>query len=228
MLTARPGLRVGSLHARAARAGSLCLPSRNVARTALPARQALRVVAAAAPPSKPSPASAKEGVEAGLAAFSERRDYEEAVRLFKASLELNPSSQEAAAALFNLGCAYAKQRKFKQAADAIGRAINEHDLKLSVALKVRWRGCSCDGRSCRAACGACDAGRHSASSCCCCCCCQQDDDLRELRDSREWLDMLATAKGGLSREQKVGLRAEAKVGCRRAVYKCHAMGLEVA
>lgn len=39
----------------------------------------------------------------------------------------------------------------------------------------------------------------------------QDDDLRELRDTREWLDMMSSVKGGLTREQKVTLRAEAKV-----------------
>jgi hypothetical protein len=39
----------------------------------------------------------------------------------------------------------------------------------------------------------------------------QDDDLRELRDTREWMDMLGTVKGGMTREQKVLLRAEAKV-----------------
>ncbi len=40
---------------------------------------------------------------------------------------------------------------------------------------------------------------------------RQDKDLRELRDTREWLDMLTEAKGGLSREQKIKLRTEAKV-----------------
>ncbi|WIA22086.1 hypothetical protein OEZ85_004429 [Tetradesmus obliquus] len=93
-------------------------------------------------------------------------------------MELNPSSEEAAAALFNLGCAYAKQRKFKEASEAIGEAINEHSLKISVALK--------------------------------------DDDLRELRDTREWLDMMSSVKGGLTREQKVTLRAEAKAPFRLA------------
>lgn len=87
-------------------------------------------------PSKPQPTSAKEAVEAGLATFTDKKDYDEAVRLFKAALELQPSSEEAVAALFNMGCAYAKQRRFKEAAEAIGRAINEHDLKLAVALKV--------------------------------------------------------------------------------------------
>ncbi|KAF6260240.1 hypothetical protein COO60DRAFT_918030 [Scenedesmus sp. NREL 46B-D3] len=79
----------------------------------------IRVAAAKAEtkPSKPQPKSAKEAVEAGLVEFGQRRDYDEAVRLFKAAMNLKPSSQEAAAALFNLGCAYAKQRKFKDAAD---------------------------------------------------------------------------------------------------------------
>jgi hypothetical protein len=53
------------------------------------------------------------------------------------------------------------------------------------------------------------------------CNCLQDDDLRELRDTREWLDMMTTVKGGLSREQKVNLRAEAKV-CRTARQQCSA------
>jgi hypothetical protein len=52
-------------------------------------------------------------------------------------MDLKPNSEEAGAALFNLGCAYAKQRKFKDAAEAIGDAINNHSVKMSVALQVR-------------------------------------------------------------------------------------------
>lgn len=44
-----------------------------------------------------------------------------------------------------------------------------------------------------------------------CLCIVQDPDLRELRDTREWLDMMSTVKGGMTREQKVLLRAEARV-----------------
>jgi hypothetical protein len=44
----------------------------------------------------------------------------------------------------------------------------------------------------------------------------QDDDLRELRDTREWMDMLGEVKGGMTREQKVSLRAEAKAPFRLA------------
>jgi len=118
------------------------------------------------------PKSAKEAVETGLKVFTEEKNYGEAIRLFNAAMQLKPSSEEAAAALFNLGCAYAKQRKWKEACAALKQAIDDHNLKLSVAV--------------------------------------QDPDLRELRDTREWLDMLTQIKGGLSREAKVNLRAEAK------------------
>jgi tetratricopeptide (TPR) repeat protein len=94
------------------------------------------LAAAGTKPSKPTPTTAKAAVEAGLQVFQESKDYAEAVRLFKAALDLKPSSEEAAAALFNLGCAYAKQRNFKAASEAIGTAINEHNLKLRVALQV--------------------------------------------------------------------------------------------
>lgn len=97
----------------------------------------LCVVAAAPKASQYTPSSAKDAVERGLAAFKDSKDYDEAERLFQAAMDLNPSSQEGVAALYNLGCAYAKQQKWQQAADAIGRAVNEYDLKLSVALQVR-------------------------------------------------------------------------------------------
>ena len=41
--------------------------------------------------------------------------------------------------------------------------------------------------------------------------CAQDDDLAELRERREWMDALVEMKGSMSREAKIGLRAEAKV-----------------
>lgn len=102
------------------------------------ARRCIRVLAAKAEtkPGKPAPQSAREAVETGLAAFAERKDYDEAVRMFQTAMELQPSSEVAAAALFNMGCAYARQRKFKEAADVIGEAINKHQFKISVALKV--------------------------------------------------------------------------------------------
>jgi tetratricopeptide (TPR) repeat protein len=75
-------------------------------------------------------------VESGLDAFNSKRDYDEAVRLFKAAMQLQPSSEEAAAALYNLACAYAKQRKFKEACQALQEAVDDHNLKISVAINV--------------------------------------------------------------------------------------------
>lgn len=136
------------------------------------------VRALAAKVAKPVPTSAKQAVEEGLAAFNERKDYAEALRLFRAAMEMRPSEEEAIAALYNAGCAHAKQKQWRDASESILRAVNDYNLKLSVAL--------------------------------------QDKDLRELRDTREWLDMLTEAKGGLTREQKINLRTEAKAPFRFA------------
>lgn len=42
--------------------------------------------------------------------------------------------------------------------------------------------------------------------------------MRELRDTREWMDMVGEVKGGMTREQKVSLRAEAKVSRRAGAW----------
>lgn len=44
----------------------------------------------------------------------------------------------------------------------------------------------------------------------------QDPDLRALRERREWLDALETAKGGVSTRALVGARAEARAPFRLA------------
>ena len=82
-----------------------------------------------------APSTAKSCVEAGLKSFQERKDYQEAIRLFNLSLTMNPNEEEITAALYNLGCAHAKLKQWKPASEAIVRAINDHRLKLSVALK---------------------------------------------------------------------------------------------
>jgi tetratricopeptide (TPR) repeat protein len=71
-----------------------------------------------------------------LDAFNSKKDYDEAIRLFKAAMQLQPSSEEAAAALYNLACAYAKKRKFKEACQALQEAVDDHNLKISVAINV--------------------------------------------------------------------------------------------
>jgi tetratricopeptide (TPR) repeat protein len=85
---------------------------------------------------KPVPTTAKQAVEEGLAAFNERKDYNEALRLFKAAMELKPNDEEAIAALYNAGCAHAKRKEWREASEAILSAVNEYNLKLSVALQV--------------------------------------------------------------------------------------------
>jgi tetratricopeptide (TPR) repeat protein len=82
------------------------------------------------------PKSAKEAVEAGLLLFKEKKRYAEAIHLFNTAMELKPTEDEAMAALYNLGCAYAKSKQWKPASEAIVRAINDYRLRLSVALKV--------------------------------------------------------------------------------------------
>ncbi|KIY95615.1 hypothetical protein MNEG_12345, partial [Monoraphidium neglectum] len=89
----------------------------------------------AAKVAKPVPTSAKQAVEEGLEAFNERKDYAEALRLFNAAMGLKPTNEEASAALYNAGCAHAKQKEWQKASDAILRAVNDYNLKLSVALQ---------------------------------------------------------------------------------------------
>lgn len=82
------------------------------------------------------PASAKDAIERGLKEFKENKNYEEALRLFEASMKMKPNQDEALAAMYNMGCTYAKLKEWKKSADAIVSAINDHNLKLSVAIKV--------------------------------------------------------------------------------------------
>lgn len=100
-----------------------------------PARQSVRALAAKV--AKPVPTSAKQAVEEGLAAFNDQKDYAEALRLFQAAMELRPTEQEAIAALYNAGCAHAKRKEWREASQSILKAVNEYNLKLSVALQVR-------------------------------------------------------------------------------------------
>lgn len=48
---------------------------------------------------------------------------------------MNPNEEEITAALYNLGCAHAKLKQWKPATEALVKAINDHRLKLSVALQ---------------------------------------------------------------------------------------------
>jgi hypothetical protein len=173
-------------------------------------RLILRLASATSP--KTQPTSAKEAIEAGLKLFAEEKDYVEAARLFTAATEMRANDDEMRAALYNLGCAYTKLKQWKPAADSIVRAINDHKLKLSVALKVRWH-CphAVHGVVCCACTGVAPHGLPWAVALMSWPSCLQDDDLRTLRDRREWIDALTEVKGGLSRDMKIELRSEARV-----------------
>lgn len=88
--------------------------------------------AAAGPAS--SAATAKAAVEGGLEAF-EAGDAAGALRLFQRAMELGPDEDEARAALFNSACAHTRLQQWQAAADAVVRAVNEHDLRLTVAQR---------------------------------------------------------------------------------------------
>lgn len=84
-----------------------------------------------------TPKSAREAVERGQQSF-DRKEYAEALRLFKAALDLRPNNDEARAALYNKACAHAWLKDWQEAADDVVRAVNDYGLKLEVAVKV-WR-----------------------------------------------------------------------------------------
>lgn len=49
--------------------------------------------------------------------------------------QLNPNDDEARAACYNAACAQTRLRQWQAAVDSLTRAVNEYDLKLTVALK---------------------------------------------------------------------------------------------
>ncbi|KAG2448651.1 hypothetical protein HYH02_006008 [Chlamydomonas schloesseri] len=81
------------------------------------------------------PTSARDAIERGTEVFKKQNNLDEAVRLYRVGLEMKPNDDEARAALYNLGCALTKQKKFAEATEAIERAINDYGLKLIVALR---------------------------------------------------------------------------------------------
>ncbi|KAK9909916.1 hypothetical protein WJX75_009447 [Coccomyxa subellipsoidea] len=81
-----------------------------------------------------TPKSAREAVERGQQSF-DRKEYAEALRLFKAALDLRPNNDEARAALYNKACAHARLKNWQEAADDVVRAVNDYGLKLEVAVK---------------------------------------------------------------------------------------------
>ena len=84
----------------------------------------------------PQPKNAREAVESALRVQKEQKDYMEAVRLYSLAMEMKPNGDEARAALYNMGCALVKLKQWSKATQCVQRAVNDYNLKLSVALKV--------------------------------------------------------------------------------------------
>ena len=117
---------------------------------------------------------------------------------------MNPSEDEARAALYNSACCLVKDKQWQAAADAVAEACNNYGLKYSVAVEVAVH------------------FLESLSSICAAninctllyvrltCAAVQDPDLKQLRDRREWLDATENMKGGISKAGLVELRSEAK------------------
>ena len=83
-----------------------------------------------------APASAEAAVEQGLEAFA-KGDTSEALELFRRSMSMNPSRDEARAALYNSACCLTKEKQWQAATDAVTEAINNYGLKYAVAQQVR-------------------------------------------------------------------------------------------
>lgn len=81
------------------------------------------------------PATAKAAVERGLEAF-QTGDSKEALALFRKGMSMNPSQDEARAALYNSACCLVKEKQWQAAADAVAEACNKYGLKYAIAVKV--------------------------------------------------------------------------------------------
>ncbi|GMH35910.1 hypothetical protein BSKO_03778 [Bryopsis sp. KO-2023] len=97
-------------------------------------KKRFRVLAKAATDGQASPKTAREAVETGLTALEEKNPSG-ALELFQKALKLNPNGEEARAAIYNSACCYAKMKKWQEAADSVKLAINDHSLKLIVAIE---------------------------------------------------------------------------------------------
>ncbi|KAL3152224.1 hypothetical protein ABBQ32_001308 [Trebouxia sp. C0010 RCD-2024] len=80
------------------------------------------------------PSTAKAAVEQGLEAFA-TGDTKEALTLFRKGMSMNPSQDEARAALYNSACCLVLEKQWQAAADAVAEACNKYGLKYAIALK---------------------------------------------------------------------------------------------
>ncbi|KAK9822081.1 hypothetical protein WJX74_005614 [Apatococcus lobatus] len=84
--------------------------------------------------SSPAKDSAKSSVETGLKLFSDGK-FRDALQYFESAMQAGPSDDEARAALYNSACAHAKLKQWQPATDAVRKAVNDYQLRLTVAIK---------------------------------------------------------------------------------------------
>ena len=126
---------VGSLRSRAKPSfgprPALVRPTTNFNRIQCYRKPRNLVVMGASSPSK----TAKEAVERGLDLFKTHKDATAALDEFLLAQRLSPSNDEMLAAIYNAACAYVELGRWQEAADSLEKAINQYDLKVSVALR---------------------------------------------------------------------------------------------
>ena len=81
------------------------------------------------------PATAQDGLVAAYNLMKEG-DYEEGYRTIMTSLEMQPKDNTLTMLIYNQACCYSKFRMWKEAADTLVYAINEHKVPLREAIKV--------------------------------------------------------------------------------------------
>jgi len=79
--------------------------------------------------------TATEAVERGLLLFKTDKDAKGALDEFLLAQRLSPTNDEMLAAIYNSACAYVELGRWQEAADSLEKAINQYDLKISVALQ---------------------------------------------------------------------------------------------
>ncbi len=105
---------------------------RPLSRGIFPIRQKQAVVRASN--IKKNASKAEVAVESGLDLFA-AGEAEKALDEFLKAQRLGGSADEMRAAVYNSACAYVKLKKWKDACDALEKAINTYDVKLVVALR---------------------------------------------------------------------------------------------
>ena len=81
--------------------------------------------------------TAREAVDAGLAALEKQSDPQKAVELFEKALRMNPTDKEACAAAYNIACCYVEMQQWQKAADQLVVAVNDYRLDLQIPRKAK-------------------------------------------------------------------------------------------